>query len=482
MSAAKPLELTPTHMFSSGKRPESVEDIEESLREMDRLYGTSFYSWIKSEANIGYLCTFKRKMFDQYADEDPAVLVRVLQFLTSGWSVASVAEIMLKLFYGYKIESRKFSRLLAAVASKWDRSRRHEVVNVLLIGETSKSTAKFIYHFTEGNGVNGELEFADELVLKPWSVDETRDLVKSVATVLRWGEVFLRDFLIEYAKLLISEPVKRMTMITAIRDRFKSQKPISLALETKALYASSSSSSSSSSPLHSSSSRRRNSGGNGGKVHSPNRSRPHSPTHSTHATTGTAKGTDGDEFNAGISPIDLEMESGVDTHTSQAIAEEMMRDMGIGFGMSTGSSSSSRSSSRSGSRSGSDNDESSNNNNHVPSSSSSTYTYRPSYLSSSSNMSSTTKKFQSFSDRLSFAMNIFESILVGAEVESANARNAAAESLEGALHGFVGGGGDGNVHVGINVDALIAAVTGEASGGGSMNRCDSKMDVDCKYS
>jgi hypothetical protein len=53
--------VPPKVPFSSpeGKPPKSVEDVDNAIKEMDRLYKTSFYTWLKSEANIRYLCTFK---------------------------------------------------------------------------------------------------------------------------------------------------------------------------------------------------------------------------------------------------------------------------------------------------------------------------------------------------------------------------------------------------------------------------------------
>ncbi|KAJ3031097.1 UNVERIFIED_CONTAM: hypothetical protein HDU68_006476 [Siphonaria sp. JEL0065] len=173
------------------KKPKSVEDIEKAMKEMDRIHETTFYSWIKSEKNIGYIATYKRDLFDRCMSEDPYTLSLVLQWLTSEWTVASVAELLLKLFYSYKIESRKFTHLLAAVAKNWPHSQKEDIVNVLLIGETPVSTAKFIKHFTEGNNlIDKSLKDAH---LQAWGKEEIVELVRSVAQILRWNDVFMKS-------------------------------------------------------------------------------------------------------------------------------------------------------------------------------------------------------------------------------------------------------------------------------------------------
>jgi hypothetical protein len=76
--------------------------------------------------------------------------------------------------------------------------RQKELVNVLLIGETAKSTAKFMRHFTEGN-TQPASDYEDGMHLKPWTTEEVRDLVKSSAAMLRWNETFMVCFHLLFA-------------------------------------------------------------------------------------------------------------------------------------------------------------------------------------------------------------------------------------------------------------------------------------------
>lgn len=207
---------------TESKKPQTVEEIDEVMRCMDKKYQTSFYTWIKSEANIAYVCTYKRDLFDQYGKDDSATVVRVLKWLTEGWSISSTAEIILKLFYSCKIESRRFSRILAGISEDWEQLRKEEIVNVLLVGENPSSTAKFIKHFTEGNPQLSEGKEEDNLVLSVWDKGDILKLVRSVATVLRWNDVYMMDFLIEYAKLVLTQPIQRAAMVTHILEKFES--------------------------------------------------------------------------------------------------------------------------------------------------------------------------------------------------------------------------------------------------------------------
>ncbi|KAI8617556.1 hypothetical protein BC830DRAFT_1166922 [Chytriomyces sp. MP71] len=199
-------------------RPTSVADVDEAMKEMDRIHETTFKAWIQSEANIGYVCTYKRALFDRYMKEDRQTLALVLRWMSLDWSMASFAEMMLKLFYKHKVESRKFTHLLAAVAADWSPEKKAEAANVLLIGETATSTAKFVKHYLEGF----KDEKMDAIQVKIATKEEILALVTTVATLLRWNDVFMMDFITEYASLLFTDPVQRAVTIVKVLQRFES--------------------------------------------------------------------------------------------------------------------------------------------------------------------------------------------------------------------------------------------------------------------
>lgn len=79
--------------------PKSVKELEYVMTEMDRINGTSFKQWVLSEENIGYICTFKREIFENNWETNPSGVFTVLQWLSEGWKTPSVAEFLLKMFY-----------------------------------------------------------------------------------------------------------------------------------------------------------------------------------------------------------------------------------------------------------------------------------------------------------------------------------------------------------------------------------------------
>ncbi|KAJ3121328.1 hypothetical protein HK100_012432 [Physocladia obscura] len=204
------------------KKPQSAGDVDAAMKEMDEKHSTSFYSWIKSESNIGYVTTYKRSLFDSAMKQDPQTLVFVLQWLTAGWSVASTAEIFLKLFYSYRIESRKFAHLLAGVTSTWTQSQTEDIVNVLLIGENAVAAAQFMRYFTEGTGAVSRVKDAETasgvISLKKWKNADAVQLVRATALILRWNDVFI---VIEIASLLFKEPFKKSTIIGSIYEMYE---------------------------------------------------------------------------------------------------------------------------------------------------------------------------------------------------------------------------------------------------------------------
>ncbi|ORY34533.1 hypothetical protein BCR33DRAFT_722683, partial [Rhizoclosmatium globosum] len=183
-------------------KPKSVADVDAAMTEMDRIYSTTFKNWITSEANIGYIPSTNVTY--------PFVLSLVLQWMTNGWNTASICELLLKLFYSYKIDSRKFTHLLAAC----------NVANSLLIGETPQTTAKFIKHFTEGNNLIDES--MKDAQLKEWGKEEIVELTRYIGHCMRWNDVFMMDFIIEYTSLLFTDNIQKAAMIASILKEFES--------------------------------------------------------------------------------------------------------------------------------------------------------------------------------------------------------------------------------------------------------------------
>lgn len=222
--------------------PQSMDQVESVMNEMDKVNGTQFKGWIKNEDNIGYLCTFKRSLFEENWETQPASVFNVLYWLVDGWNIASVAEFMLKMFYHWKLDSVKFGVLVngltkglykttgtaGLLGKPWEDEKIYDLLHVLLIGESPKACAKFIKNFTTGVDINVMMEIKTNEVIttRTWSREDVLDLVKNVSFYLHWDESFMRAFLMEYTTLMIpDDTIRQQSVLAEIQSRFLSPRP-----------------------------------------------------------------------------------------------------------------------------------------------------------------------------------------------------------------------------------------------------------------
>ncbi|KAJ3092359.1 hypothetical protein HK102_008148 [Quaeritorhiza haematococci] len=68
----------------------------------------------------GYVCMFKKSLFETYHKNDFETFILVLKWLTRDWSVSSVAEFVIKMFYNWKVDSEKFGTVVGRMVEDWD--------------------------------------------------------------------------------------------------------------------------------------------------------------------------------------------------------------------------------------------------------------------------------------------------------------------------------------------------------------------------
>ncbi|KAI9209730.1 uncharacterized protein BJ171DRAFT_608998 [Polychytrium aggregatum] len=208
--AAKPAPHSPA--ATDGKQncgpPQTADDVEHIMSEMDRLYGTTFKDWIKSEKNVAYLCTYKGHFFK---DHSPA-LYPVLRWITHDWSVAAVAEFVIKLYYNLKLESPQFVAIVASIVGHWSLEKTTDLINIVMIGESAEKCAAFTWRLSRS---------------LRWSLDEQSSVLRSMVKTLSWKQTFTRSFLIRYAECNIDNSTQRCRMIFHIGEEFQSMKPLS---------------------------------------------------------------------------------------------------------------------------------------------------------------------------------------------------------------------------------------------------------------
>jgi hypothetical protein len=163
-------------------RPNSVEEVEETMDRMDKLFKTSFSKWIRSENNLAYVCSFKGAMILNYINEDPQSAMFALEWMIHDWSVESVAELVLKLFYSHRVNSLIFSTRLFALVHSWPLEKLAELFPIILIGESVLVTSSF---------------FAAWLQVSGWNVDKMADIVIPIIASFKWNPAQMSEFLME---------------------------------------------------------------------------------------------------------------------------------------------------------------------------------------------------------------------------------------------------------------------------------------------
>ncbi|KAJ3040109.1 hypothetical protein HDV00_011433 [Rhizophlyctis rosea] len=202
----------PHHVTSHINPPPSAVAVGEVIASMDKRYKTAFESWITDEAHRGYVCSIKKSVFEEYWRESavgPVGVGRAIKWMSEGWTVGGVAELVLKLFYGtVPIESPAFARLCATLMDGWEDSRKSEFIAIVITGEKAELVAKFIWHLVSV-GDDWSLGDAERMsnsdCLEGWKKEGVIALVREIADGLRWTTSFLIDFLMEYVLLAVRD-------------------------------------------------------------------------------------------------------------------------------------------------------------------------------------------------------------------------------------------------------------------------------------
>ena len=101
------------------RRPNSIEEIEDTMSEMDKVFRTSFKDWIRDESNLNYICTMKRPVFMREFRQDPKRGIKAIGWITSNWALTSIMEFLLKMFPQFNIDSNEFARLIFDFTLDW---------------------------------------------------------------------------------------------------------------------------------------------------------------------------------------------------------------------------------------------------------------------------------------------------------------------------------------------------------------------------
>ena len=213
MKARNEMKFVPAPLKALPLQPQNVKELDEIMTTMDKNNGTSFKHWIQSMENISYICTFKRDFFENYFQSSPQTVIVVIQWLSLNWTVPSIAEFVLKMFYHWKLESPQFGALLNGLVEDWTRKRTFDLLHVLLIGESPKSIATFIRNFTTS------YKFRVDSHTRNWSRYEIVDLFTHLSIRMQWDNEMITSILLIYSTLVLDQ-VTVLPFIHRIKSEF----------------------------------------------------------------------------------------------------------------------------------------------------------------------------------------------------------------------------------------------------------------------
>jgi hypothetical protein len=182
------------------KLPNSVQQVALVMKQMDEKYNTTFRSYIQSEANIAYFCSLKASMVQEYFDQDAASAINALKWMVQDWSVNSVAEVIIKIFYQYGISSVKFSQVISGLASGWPSDRVCDLLVIILVGEVESAVAAFIISYST-------IETRPDLF----------EIFSTLSNILCWGDEFCKNVLLEMVSKC-RDSVNQRLMLLKLQD------------------------------------------------------------------------------------------------------------------------------------------------------------------------------------------------------------------------------------------------------------------------
>ncbi|KAJ3323914.1 hypothetical protein HDV06_000890 [Boothiomyces sp. JEL0866] len=188
------------------KRNTSVEDVEATMAQMDKQNKTSFTKWIKSENNINYICTFKGELIKEFIENDFESSIHALEWMTSGWSLESISELILKLFYTKRISSPLFCKIVWGLVHTWDVERITDLLPVILVGESLAINAAFVGNWINISTMNSEM---------------IAEIVVGLACGFRWDIDQLEEFLLSLCAFICPDSVLQRSLCLVVHEELE---------------------------------------------------------------------------------------------------------------------------------------------------------------------------------------------------------------------------------------------------------------------
>jgi hypothetical protein len=207
-----PFPKNPLYNSIKDYRNVSAESVEETMSKMDELNRTSFKKWIKDEQNVHYLCVTKKDLILGYIERDVESAMYALEWMIEGWSVETIAELILKLFYSHGLKSEAFCCRVYRMVYQWEMDKVFDLLSILLVGESSAVVAQF---------------FGNWIQQSDWNCDQLTDLIVPLVESYKWNSEQMGLFLVSLSTALVDDPNLRHSLAVIIHSELE------LAIQTQ---------------------------------------------------------------------------------------------------------------------------------------------------------------------------------------------------------------------------------------------------------
>jgi hypothetical protein len=187
------------------KKPRTIKDIEDTLKEMDKIHNTSFYNWIKDENNASVIAFKTKDLFQEHYEKQPELVYNALRFLCKDWKLSKIAELILKLFYNGNVASKKLAIIIYEVSLLLENHEKIDLISLLLIGEEAGNVAFFLYHFFQYTEKKYREHVDAETLNEEEFLDEMNafcsEVLECLYSCLKWNNEYFKELIIEYINL-----------------------------------------------------------------------------------------------------------------------------------------------------------------------------------------------------------------------------------------------------------------------------------------
>ena len=156
----------------------SDKDCDLAIRLMDQRYSTRFHAWIKNEKNIDHIVQHLKPMIAEFNMDSTA---RAYRWMFEGWSVNSMANLLIKMYYEKGLGDLVFSELVSLILHDRESQMQVDLLATLMIGEEANVNATFLFNLMTS--------------MKSSEVEKHVMLVDLVGKRSRWTPVYYQDVL-----------------------------------------------------------------------------------------------------------------------------------------------------------------------------------------------------------------------------------------------------------------------------------------------